>query len=99
MEKEPDAAVGTSHRRDAAEIQQWLVRQVAEALEISPDEIEVDRPVQSYGVDSMQAVTIIAGLEDWLHIRFESNPLEDHPTIESLARFAADPVDGPPSVS
>jgi len=41
------------------------------------------------GIDSMQVVSILAGLEDRLGFRFQSNPLEDHATIESLSQFAA----------
>ncbi|MEO2036128.1 MAG: acyl carrier protein [Planctomycetaceae bacterium] len=71
------------------EIEDWLVEMIAGELGMSPDRIQSDRPILSYGVDSMQVVTIVAGLEDWLGFRFQSNPLEDHPTVESLSRFAA----------
>ena len=62
---------------------------MATELQISPEKIRVDQTVQSYGVDSMQVVTVIAGLEDWLGFRFGSNPLEDHATIEALAEESA----------
>lgn len=85
-----------SERQDSArhafptltEVRTWLVSEIASERELSPDQIQVDRSILSYGVDSMQVVTIIARLEDWLGIRFSSNPIDDHPTIESLSRFA-----------
>jgi len=85
-----------SSQPSSAEIQRWLVAHIAEELNLDPGKIQIDRPLYSFGVDSMQVVTLIAELEDWLGIRFESNPLEDHPTIASLAEFVADPVNGPP---
>jgi acyl carrier protein len=86
-----DRSDSTSVPGPSAEaIQQWLIGQLAEQLRIDPSRIRVDRPILSYGVDSMQIVTIVARLEDWLGRRFASNPWEDHPTIESLSRFAAE---------
>jgi acyl carrier protein len=71
----------------AAEIQRWIIEQLAATLQVSPDQIQIDQPVLSYGIDSMQVVGIIANLEDKLGIRFSSNPLDDYPTIEALSHF------------
>ena len=82
--------VTSSRAPSADEIQKWLIAQLAQELEIPPDRIRIDRPILSYGIDSMQLVTIIAKLEDWLGWRFSSNPVEDHPTIQGLSQFVAD---------
>lgn len=71
--------------RSAAEIQQWLVRQIAEELKVNPERIDVDQSMLAQGVDSMHLVALIARLEDWLGIRFSSDPLEDQPSIAELA--------------
>ena len=70
----------------AADIQAWLIDALAEELQVAPDEIRVDEPILAQGIDSMHVVAIVAQLEDWLGIRFSSNPLEDFPTIEALAQ-------------
>ena len=93
--RHPDSEARNS--RSAAEIQDWLVEQLANELQISSDRINIVQPILSYGIDSMQVVVIVARLEDWLGFRFSSNPLEDHPTIESLALFVAELNDEPQS--
>jgi acyl carrier protein len=40
-------------------------------------------------------VTVVADLETWLGYRFRENPLEDHPTIASLAEYLAEQAPGP----
>ncbi|MEO2018494.1 MAG: acyl carrier protein [Fuerstiella sp.] len=72
-----------------AEIRQWIINQLAAELNISPDRINVDQPILSCGIDSMQVVSVVAKLEDWLGVRFSENPLEDHATIEALSQYVA----------
>jgi acyl carrier protein len=91
-EKSRHVAAESKSSPTAAEIQQWLTTQLADELKIGPDRIRADRPILSYGIDSMQLVTIVARMEDWLGLRFSSNPLEDHPTIESLSQYVASDV-------
>ena len=93
LERQQSGMAESSTQTDSAaqgppeitEIRDWLVSQVAAELQISPEKIQTDQPVYSYGIDSMQVVTVIAEFEDWLGFRFDGNPLEDHPTIEALA--------------
>lgn len=74
----------------AADIEHWLILQIAEELRVDPQGIRVDQPLLSHGIDSMQVVSIVAKLEDRLSIRFAGNPLEDYATIEQLARHLAE---------
>ncbi|MCC7337166.1 MAG: acyl carrier protein [Pirellulaceae bacterium] len=76
--------------RSAAEVQQWMISQLAEELKIDREKIKVDQPILSFGIDSMQIVVVVAKLEDWLGFRFPSNPLEDYSTIEELSQYVAD---------
>ena len=72
------------------EIQQWMIQHLAHELQINPEKIAIDQPILSCGIDSMQVVTFVAKLEDLLGVRFSSNPLEDHSTIEALSQHVAD---------
>jgi len=72
------------------EIQQWMIQHLAHELQINPEKIAIDQPILSCGIDSMQVVTFVAKLEDWLGVRFSSNPLEEHSTIEALSQHVAD---------
>ncbi|MCA9159238.1 MAG: acyl carrier protein [Planctomycetales bacterium] len=86
--KQPPATPRSA--RSAAEVQQWMITQLAEELKINREKIKVDQPILSLGIDSMQIVVVVAKLEDWLGFRFSSNPLEDYSTIEELSQFVAD---------
>lgn len=72
--------------RSSAEIQNWLLDKLAEELEVDRSQIQVKEPILAQGIDSMHVVAIVAQLEDWLGIRFSSNPLEDYPSIEALSQ-------------
>lgn len=42
----------------AEDMQDWLASQIAEQLGIEPDEIDIKVPFDSYGLDSVQIVSI-----------------------------------------
>jgi len=75
--------------RPVTEVQEWLIRRLAEELQVSREKIKVDQPMLSFGIDSVQVVSIVAQLEDWGGFRFSENPLDDYPTIEALSQHVA----------
>jgi len=77
-------------RPSAKEIERWLIERIAAEAEVPQGDIDPGQPIASYGIDSMQVVTLLAQLEDWLGFRFSSNPLDDYPNIAALAEFAAE---------
>ncbi|NEQ88092.1 MAG: acyl carrier protein [Moorea sp. SIO2I5] len=80
----------TKQTRTKSEIQDWLVTYVAQLLEITPDEIEIDIPFDGYSLDSATAVGLSGDLEEWLGCEFEPTLLYDYPTIETLAKYLAE---------
>jgi acyl carrier protein len=80
--------------RSAQEIQDRIVAQVSGLTGLAPEEINVREPYRRYGLDSVALVTIVADLETWLGYRFRENPLEEHPTIASLAEYLAEQAPG-----
>ncbi|MFO0427246.1 MAG: acyl carrier protein [Planctomyces sp.] len=76
--------------KSAAEIQNWLIREISQELQISSSAVKPELSIPACGIDSMQVVSLIARLEDYLSIRFSSNPLDDYPSIEQLSVFAAE---------
>jgi acyl carrier protein len=79
-----------SARVSSTEIQEWLLNRLSEELRISRDKIRVDQPILSFGIDSVQLVSVVAQLEDRVGIRFSENPLEEYNTVEALSQFVAD---------
>jgi acyl carrier protein len=52
-------------------------------------ELDPREPIRRYGLDSVALVAFATDLEEWLGYRFHGNPLDEHPTLESLAAFLA----------
>lgn len=68
-------------------IQNWLVEQIAEQLSLDVSKIEITEPLTRYGLDSIDAVTLVGELEDWLDMDLPSTLFWDHPTIAKSAEY------------
>jgi acyl carrier protein len=64
-------------------IESWLIATTAKHAGLDEDQITVDQPFASYGLDSLAATTISADLEDWIGM------LWDYPTIRDLTLHLA----------
>lgn len=73
----------------ADEIRDWIIARVSALTEVPPEEIDIGAPLTRHGLDSVAVIALAADLEKWLGYRFRENPLDAHPTIESLSRFLA----------
>jgi acyl carrier protein len=76
---------------DIEAIQSWLVAHLAKIIEVSPAEINIQTPFDRYGLDSVAVVTLIGDLEEWLGRELPATLAWDHPNIEELARYLAEP--------
>ncbi|MGL5804578.1 MAG: acyl carrier protein [Xenococcaceae cyanobacterium] len=74
-------------------IQIWLVNKLAEQLSLDPNSINVTESLTRYGLDSIDAVTMVGDLEDWLDLEFPSTLFWDYPTIEKSANYLAENFD------
>ncbi len=83
--------------RPSGEIEQWLVARVASTLGCEASVIDVRRPFASFGLGSLQAVTLAGELEGWLGRSLSPTLVYDHPTIETLARHLAGESPAPPA--
>ena len=68
----------------AAEIETWLVRYVAELLDI--EDVDVETPFDRYGLDSASVAGMMGDLGDWLGYKLDPSIPFDYPTIEALAK-------------
>lgn len=71
-------------------IQTWLIHQLADVLSLDPATVDVTKPLTRYGLDSIDAVTLVADLEDWLDLELPSTLLWDYPTIAKAATYLVD---------
>jgi acyl carrier protein len=74
------------------EIQAWIVARVSHLTNVPATEIDATAPVTRHGLDSVALIALASDLEQWLSYRFRENPLDRHPTIETLARFLSEEV-------
>jgi acyl carrier protein len=70
-----------------AAVQDWLVARFAKQLSLAVSAIAVTQPLTRYGLDSIDAVTMVSELEDWLDLELPSTLFWDCPTIEKAAQY------------
>lgn len=74
-------------------IQSWLVAKLAKQLSLNANTIDVREPLTRYGLDSIDAVTLVGDLEDWLELELPSTLLWDYPSIEKAAQYLVQEFD------
>lgn len=87
QKEQPQAVV--SEKRGFEEVQRWLIEQVARTLHVPVGEIDVQTPFAHYGMDSMQAVSMAADLEDRFQVKLPPTVIYDYPNIQALAHYVA----------
>jgi acyl transferase domain-containing protein/acyl-CoA synthetase (AMP-forming)/AMP-acid ligase II/NADPH:quinone reductase-like Zn-dependent oxidoreductase/acyl carrier protein len=78
------------------EIERWLRNLLGQRLGITADAIDAEAPFAQYGLDSVAAAELAAGLQSRLGVSFPPTMFYDYPTIESLAAFLAGGPDRQP---
>ena len=68
----------------------WLVRRIAQQVELDPAEIDTAARFDSYGLDSIVAVTISGDIEKLLKKELSPALLFEYATIDELAKHLAD---------
>ena len=74
---------------NAEVIQEWLVSKLSERLGIESHEIDIREPFASYGLGSMEAVSLAGELAEWLGRKLSPALVYEYSTIEALARYLA----------
>lgn len=74
-------------------LQSWLVDKLAEQLSLDTDSINITESLTRYGLDSIDAVTMVGDLEDWLDLELPSTLFWDHPSIEKASEYLAENFD------
>ena len=74
-------------------LQNWLIDQLSEQLSLDPESINVNESLTRYGLDSIDAVTMVGDLEDWLDLELPSTLFWDYPTIAQSSAYLVENFD------
>lgn len=80
---------------DAAAIEAWLTRRVAQELGRAPEDVDPDQPFAGLGLDSTAAVSLTGELEELLERRVDPMVVFEFPTIRRLAAHLGAPGGAP----
>lgn len=69
------------------ELIEWMIQEIEENLFIPRDEIELDEPFTSYGIDSAQAVLMVSSLSEKVGIELPPTLFWDYPNIEAVSDY------------
>ncbi|MBD2293393.1 acyl carrier protein [Anabaena sphaerica FACHB-251] len=78
---------------NTANIQAWLVANISYILGVKPEEIDIREPLDSYGLDSSQAMILASKAEKFLGFKLSLIHLWYYPTIEELAKRLAEELE------
>jgi len=70
-------------------IRQWLVERVAKTLFIGYNDIDCDAHLTELGLDSQEALCLVADLEDLIDCRMPPSVMEDIGSINKLVHIAS----------
>lgn len=73
-----------------ASIQSWLVSQVSDRLGLSPTEIDTQARLDSFGLDSAQALGMMSEAENLVGFQVSPALLWHYPTIKLLSQRLAE---------
>ncbi len=71
------------------DIRIWLTRHIADLLGVAPDEIDSSKSLESFGIASRDAITLVGDLESWTGLNLSPTLVYEYPTIDAIARFVA----------
>jgi acyl transferase domain-containing protein/acyl carrier protein len=73
----------------ASEIQDWLLQEIAKAIGIKSEDLNPRLPFDSYGLDSILALSVIGAAQTSIGLELSPLLLVHYPTVESLSQHLA----------
>lgn len=73
-------------------IENWLIDTLGTLLGVDNEEIDLEKSIFAYGLDSSVAVSITGELETWLDLELDPTLLWEYPKISELAEYLVDEI-------
>ncbi len=71
-------------------IEESIAQNLVQALQVSPEDINIKKPLSDYGVDSITGVDLINRINKTLKLQLRTTALFDHADIEGFSRAILD---------
>jgi acyl carrier protein len=78
-------------QRTTDAIRAWLLAKCAEALDVTVESLDPAAPLGDYGLGSVQAVSLVGDLEEWLGRQLPATLFWDYPTLDAVASELGQP--------
>lgn len=75
-----------------SDVQRWLVEKIAHRLKVSEAQIDMEKYLDEFGLDSTEALVLSGELEKWTGTELESTAIWYYPTISTLSQYVAERV-------
>jgi acyl carrier protein len=69
------------------EIREWIENWIADQLGISPDDVEGDRSLGSYGLEADDLERFVGDIEEYFEETLEADSIRARSTVASLTRY------------
>ena len=73
-------------------MESWLIGWMVKELKLDPRSVESNQAFLSYGMDSVQAMTMVGDLEVHLKRRLPPTLVWDYPTIDALVKHMSEQI-------
>ncbi len=67
-----------------SELRGWVRQHIAKLLNVHADELDLNQTLESFGMDSVDAVLMAGEMEEFLNIEIDPAALLQYPTIEQM---------------
>jgi acyl-CoA synthetase (AMP-forming)/AMP-acid ligase II/acyl carrier protein len=84
-----EAGGETANTRTREEIEDFLLQKLSSGLAVSSDDVDVNQPFSSFGLDSLRTLALLDEVESWLGRSLSPTLFWDYPTIAELAAHLA----------
>lgn len=92
IEKTVESQQSNTKSMTAEDVQDWLACQIAAQLGVDADEINIRASFDSYGLNSLQAMSIAKLGKQHLGVELSPLVIWNYPNVESLSQYLAEEI-------
>lgn len=67
-----------------ATVEDWITNYMAELLDVQPQQVDLNRPFDQYGLDSAATVAFASDLGRWLEVKLDTKIMFEYDTIRAV---------------